>query len=75
MGTNLTPATTPSEEQLYAQLSPELKKKVDDIRAQRLLREAGGKTPAQLAIDAAGESEKVVWGEQLAKVAASKGDK
>ncbi|KAK4684831.1 hypothetical protein P7C73_g5331, partial [Tremellales sp. Uapishka_1] len=52
--------TTPTEQQFYDALAPDLKKKVDDIRRQR---EGGAALKETLAN--AGNSDKIVWAEDL----------
>ncbi|KAF9533485.1 hypothetical protein CPB83DRAFT_845337 [Crepidotus variabilis] len=55
--------TTPTEQQLYDELSPELKRKVDATRAARLAREAEMKkqVDAQIAVDTTAETAKPIW--------------
>ncbi|RXK36901.1 hypothetical protein M231_05803 [Tremella mesenterica] len=53
--------STPTEEQFYQSLSPELKKKVDQVRIQR----AGGDTALKSALEDASKSDQIVWAEQL----------
>jgi len=52
--------TTPTEEQFYNSLSPELKRKVDAVRLQRQ-----SMSPLQEKLNTAGEQDQVVWAEQL----------
>ncbi|RSH84527.1 uncharacterized protein EHS24_006049 [Apiotrichum porosum] len=55
--------TTPTEEEFYNRLSPDLKAKVDAVRAQR----AGMSQPVKEAIQSAGDDERVVWADDLKK--------
>ncbi|KAE8538826.1 hypothetical protein D1P53_005191 [Cryptococcus gattii VGV] len=52
--------TVPSEKELYSQLSPELKNKMDQIVRQR----EGSQTMKER-LEEAGEKDQVVWGDQL----------
>ncbi|KIR57158.1 hypothetical protein I315_00321 [Cryptococcus gattii Ru294] len=52
--------TVPSEKELYSQLSPELKNKMDQIVRQR----EGNQTMKER-LEEAGEKDQVVWGDQL----------
>ncbi|KAF9452246.1 hypothetical protein P691DRAFT_805130 [Macrolepiota fuliginosa MF-IS2] len=56
-------ATTPTEEQLYQEMSPEIRRKVDATRAARLAREAEMKKQmaAQETRNANPEASKPIW--------------
>ncbi|CAA7265394.1 unnamed protein product [Cyclocybe aegerita] len=56
-------ATTPTEEQLYNEMSPDLRRKVDAARTARLARETAAKkqTDAQTTNEAAPEEAKPIW--------------
>ncbi|KAF6764713.1 hypothetical protein DFP72DRAFT_869016 [Ephemerocybe angulata] len=62
-GYMLMKATTPTEEQLYNEMAPDLRKKVDASRAARLAREAEMKkqVEAQVAGAEHPESAKPIW--------------
>ncbi|GFZ45124.1 hypothetical protein JCM24511_02850 [Saitozyma sp. JCM 24511] len=51
---------TPTEQQFYDALAPDLKRKVDEIRAQR-----EGSTAVRDKLATAGAQDQVVWAEQL----------
>ncbi|OXG88393.1 hypothetical protein C345_02745 [Cryptococcus neoformans A2-102-5] len=52
--------TVPSEKELYSQLSPELKNKMDQI-----VRHREGSQTMKERLEEAGEKDQVVWGDQL----------
>ncbi|KAF8162920.1 hypothetical protein B0H34DRAFT_693446 [Crassisporium funariophilum] len=56
-------ATTPSEEQLYNSMAPDLRRKVDATRAARLAREAEMKkqVDAQVVSETKPEATKPIW--------------
>lgn len=56
-------ATTPTEEQLYDEMAPDLRRKVDAARAARLAREAETKKhlSAEAANEANSEAAKPIW--------------
>ncbi|CAK9784236.1 unnamed protein product [Cutaneotrichosporon oleaginosum] len=56
---------TPTEEEFYNSLSPDLKRKVDEVRAQRAAIENSKLVQAKL--EAASDEGKVVWGSDLKK--------
>ncbi|EJT48942.1 hypothetical protein A1Q1_01978 [Trichosporon asahii var. asahii CBS 2479] len=55
--------TTPTEEELYNRLSPDLRRKVDEIRRQR----EGGDNAVKEQLAAAGDTDKIVWASELNK--------
>ncbi|KAL7423035.1 hypothetical protein Q5752_002334 [Cryptotrichosporon argae] len=61
-GYGIMKSTTPSEEKFYDSLSPELKKKVDQVRAQR-----AGSSPVAETLANAGDKNQVVWAEELGR--------
>ncbi|KDR81809.1 hypothetical protein GALMADRAFT_240030 [Galerina marginata CBS 339.88] len=63
IGYALMKATTPTEEQLYNEMSPDLRRKVDAARASRLAREADMKKQidAQIVDEKAADSVKPLW--------------
>ncbi|GLB35363.1 putative CBP4 [Lyophyllum shimeji] len=63
MGYVLMKATTPTEEQLYNEMAPDLRRKVDAARAARMAREAELKrqVDAQVKHDADPEAAKPIW--------------
>ncbi|RDB24069.1 Assembly factor CBP4 [Hypsizygus marmoreus] len=63
MGYLLMKATTPTEDQLYNEMAPDLRRKVDAARAARLAREAEMKkqVEVQVANDATPEATKPIW--------------
>ncbi|ALO60528.1 hypothetical protein CNBD2970 [Cryptococcus deneoformans B-3501A] len=52
--------TVPSEKELYSQLSPQLKNKMDQI-----VRHREGSQTMKERLEEAGEKDQVVWGDQL----------
>jgi len=63
IGYALMKATTPTEEQLYNEMAPDLRRKVDAARAARLAREAESKkqVEAQTSIGEQAEATKPIW--------------
>ncbi|KAF9566267.1 hypothetical protein CPC08DRAFT_704002 [Agrocybe pediades] len=63
VGYGLMKATTPTEEQLYNEMAPDLRRKVDAARAARLAREAEMKkqVDAQFNIQKHPEEAKPIW--------------
>ncbi|WVO12623.1 hypothetical protein L204_100228 [Cryptococcus depauperatus] len=59
-GVFLKSKTVPDEKELYSQLSPELKNKMDQIMHQR-----EGKITTKEKLQEAGNKDEVVWGDQL----------
>ncbi|KAF8201456.1 hypothetical protein BJ912DRAFT_945411 [Pholiota molesta] len=56
-------ATTPTEQQLYDEMAPDLRRKVDIARATRLAREEAMKkqVDAQASADQAADDTKPIW--------------
>ncbi|KLT46095.1 hypothetical protein CC85DRAFT_281730 [Cutaneotrichosporon oleaginosum] len=65
VGYTLLKVATPTEEEFYNSLSPDLKRKVDEVRAQRAAIENSKLVQAKL--EAASDEGKVVWGSDLKK--------
>ncbi|KAF9480090.1 hypothetical protein BDN70DRAFT_877966 [Pholiota conissans] len=62
IGYGLMKATTPTEEQLYNEMAPDLRRKVDQARASRLAREAEMKKQVEAQISAdQSENVKPIW--------------
>ncbi|BEI96174.1 hypothetical protein CcaverHIS631_0111230 [Cutaneotrichosporon cavernicola] len=65
VGYTLLKVATPTEEEFYNSLSPDLKRKVDEVRAQRAALENSKTVQAKL--EAASDDGKVIWGDELKK--------
>ncbi|KAI9632073.1 uncharacterized protein MKK02DRAFT_41722 [Dioszegia hungarica] len=62
--------STPTEQQFYDALSPELKRKMDDVRAQR-----AGKNEIRDKLESASASDQVVWADQFASAKTNTGNR